>query len=42
MDLLTTVLHEMGHLLGSVDHDPNANPSDVMDAVLGPGVRRLA
>jgi hypothetical protein len=42
VDLLTTVLHEMGHLLGSADHDPNGNPGDVMDAVLGPGIRRLA
>ncbi len=36
IDLLTAVLHEMGHLLG---HDHAAH--GLMQATLGPGVRRL-
>ncbi len=38
MDLLTTVLHEMGHVLG-LDHSTAAG--DVMSASLTPGVRRV-
>jgi hypothetical protein len=41
VDLLTVVCHELGHELGFPDLDTNANPSDVMDATLAPGMRRL-
>jgi fibronectin type 3 domain-containing protein len=41
VDLLTVVCHELGHELGLSDLDTNANPSDVMDATLAPGMRRL-
>jgi hypothetical protein len=40
MDLLTVVMHEMGHLLGLPDDD-GADPGDLMDEALAPGVRRL-
>jgi hypothetical protein len=39
MDLLTVLMHEMGHALG-LDHDP-ANPHDVMSGTLVTGERRL-
>jgi hypothetical protein len=41
MDLLTTILHEEGHVLGLPDLDPSLNPADVMTAALPPGVRHL-
>jgi hypothetical protein len=39
MDLLTAVMHEMGHLLG-IDHAPDGS-HDVMEDTLGAGVRRV-
>ncbi len=39
IDLLTVVEHELGHVLGL--NDLNALADDVMDGVLGVGVRRL-
>jgi hypothetical protein len=41
MDLLTVVLHELGHVLGFEDIDPEENPDDLMSATLDTGVRRL-
>jgi hypothetical protein len=40
MDLLTVVMHEMGHELGLSDLDPASNPLDVMAATLAAGIRR--
>ena len=40
IDLLTVVVHEMGHVLGLADLDPVSNPHDLMAAVLPTGVRR--
>jgi len=40
MDLLTTVLHEMGHLAGFGDVSPQAHPNNLMDTTLPTGVRR--
>jgi hypothetical protein len=42
MDLLTTVLHEMGHLDGRPDVNTATHPNNLMDATLAPGVRRTA
>ena len=41
MDLLTVIMHEMGHFLGHEDLDPRAFPYDLMSADLAVGVRRL-
>jgi Ca2+-binding RTX toxin-like protein len=41
MDLLTVVMHELGHLLGLDDINTEVNPADLMDATLPAGVRRL-
>jgi hypothetical protein len=41
VDLLTVVEHELGHVLGLPDLDPQAWPGDLMDLTLAPGVRRL-
>jgi hypothetical protein len=41
MDLLTVMMHEMGHFLGHEDLDPQAFPYDLMSADLAVGVRRL-
>jgi hypothetical protein len=41
MDLLTVIMHEMGHFLGHEDLDPQAFPYDLMSADLAVGVRRL-
>jgi hypothetical protein len=40
MDLLTAVLHEMGHLAGLPDRDGSGTAPDLMTDVLAPGVRR--
>jgi hypothetical protein len=40
MDLLTVVLHEMGHLVGWRDLDPKTNPESLMSETLGLGQRR--
>jgi hypothetical protein len=40
MDLLTTVLHEMGHLVGRGDLDASAHGQDLMADFLPAGVRR--
>jgi hypothetical protein len=42
MDLLTVVEHELGHVLGLSDLDPQLAPHDLMTESLSPGVRRLA
>jgi hypothetical protein len=40
VDLLTTVLHEMGHLAGRPDVSSAGNPLDLMADSLAPGTRR--
>ena len=40
MDLLTVVLHEMGHLAGRRDVSTAGHPNALMDATLAPGLRR--
>jgi hypothetical protein len=40
MDLLTAVLHEMGHLAGRPGRDAQAHAGDLMADVLTPGTRR--
>jgi hypothetical protein len=40
MDLLTVVEHELGHVLGLGDLNPQAVPHDVMTETLATGVRR--
>ena len=40
IDLLTVVEHELGHIVGLADND--ALPDDIMDGVLGVGMRRIA
>ncbi len=42
MDLLTVVLHELGHVLGWEDLDPRVNPDELMAETLPAGVRRLS
>ncbi|HZN33958.1 MAG TPA: hypothetical protein VFB80_09075, partial [Pirellulaceae bacterium] len=41
MDLLTVVAHELGHVLGLSDLDPQVAPHDLLTETLAPGVRRL-
>jgi hypothetical protein len=41
MDLLTVVIHELGHVLGLDDSGLNTKSSDVMTPVLTAGTRRL-
>jgi hypothetical protein len=41
MDLLTVVEHELGHVLGLSDLDPQAVPHSLMTQTLDTGVRRL-
>src|SRR4051812_7427265 len=41
IDLLTVVMHEMGHVLGLDDLDVQATPHDLMTVSLAPGIRRL-
>jgi large repetitive protein len=40
MDLLTVVLHEMGHVAGFGDLSTVGHPNNLMDATLAPGLRR--
>jgi hypothetical protein len=40
MDLLTVVLHEMGHLAGRPDEAGDPAGADLMAEFLAPGVRR--
>ena len=40
-DLLTVVMHELGHTLGLNDLDPATSPTDLMAETLATGVRRL-
>ena len=41
MDLLTAVLHELGHVAGLADHYDDLDSADVMSGWLRPGTRRL-
>jgi hypothetical protein len=41
IDLLTVVMHELGHVFGFGDLDPKANPDDLMSATLDTGERHL-
>ncbi len=41
IDLLTVITHELGHLLGLGDLDPQAHLGQLMSATLPPGVRKL-
>jgi hypothetical protein len=41
IDLLTAVMHELGHVLGLDDIDPSRIADDLMTATLAPGFRRL-
>jgi Putative Ig domain/Matrixin len=41
VDLLTVVMHEMGHILGLSDLDPSLYPNQLMTETLGVGIRRL-
>jgi hypothetical protein len=40
IDLLTVVMHELGHVLGLADLDTQEQPHHLMAATLSPGVRR--
>ncbi len=40
-DLLTVVMHELGHVFGFEDLNPEANPDDLMSATLDTGERHL-
>ena len=40
-DLLTVVMHELGHALGLSDRAPTKFPADLMAQTLATGVRRL-
>jgi hypothetical protein len=42
MDLLTVVLHEMGHVAGRGDVNTASHPNNLMDLTLTAGVRRVA
>jgi hypothetical protein len=42
MDLLTDVLHEMGHMLGLADLSLAAGDPNVMNLTLPPGARHMA
>jgi hypothetical protein len=41
MDLLTVVLHEMGHLAGRADVGASGQVDDLMSETLTPGTRRV-
>ncbi|HEX8198869.1 MAG TPA: hypothetical protein VF590_00135, partial [Isosphaeraceae bacterium] len=40
IDLLTVVLHELGHVLGLGDLDAHEHPDDLLSETLPPGIRR--
>jgi hypothetical protein len=42
IDLLTAVLHELGHLLGHDDEDPASHLDNMMSATLTPGIRKTS
>jgi hypothetical protein len=41
MDLLTVVMHELGHVFGYQDMDPETNDAEIMNESLDEGVRYL-
>lgn len=41
MDLLTAVMHELGHVFGFEDLNPETNPDELMSTTLDTGERRL-
>jgi Ca2+-binding RTX toxin-like protein len=41
MDLLTVVMHELGHVFGYGDMEPETNDAEIMNATLNEGVRYL-
>ena len=41
MDLLTVVMHELGHVLGLPDDSDLTSAADLMDETLATGTRRL-
>ena len=41
MDLLTTVMHELGHVFGFEDLNPETDPYDLMGATLDTGERHI-
>ena len=41
MDLLTVVMHELGHVFGYQDMDPETNDAEIMNEALDEGVRYL-
>ena len=41
MDLLTVVMHELGHVFGYQDMDPETNDAEIMNETLDEGVRYL-
>lgn len=41
VDLLTVVIHELGHVLGLKDLSPEDSPHQIMTGVFAPGLRRL-
>jgi large repetitive protein len=41
MDLLTAVMHELGHVLGHSDLDPASHVGELMSATLAPGTRSV-
>ncbi len=41
MDLLTVVMHELGHVFGYQDMDPETNDTEIMNETLDEGVRYL-
>jgi hypothetical protein len=42
MDVLTAVLHELGHLLGHDDEFSDSHLDDIMSAALTPGIRNTS
>ena len=42
MDLLTTVMHELGHILGDSDLNPQSYPDELMSGTLRTGERHTS